>query len=249
MSDLRRWSEEGASTQEVSALDALRRERAPAKVVGLVLAGGTAAATTTAAATASAVTKSGLTGVAKVLAVLLLGGGTAGWVALRVTRSAERAPSQTAMQVERAAPAESSRSASPVPVGSDSTAMVPVSHPAPPIPMVQAPVHSGQRPHADSRLSREVAALESVQQALTERNPDVALRLLDRYTAGFRAGALSSEATVFRVQALLMRGDRAGAQAIVDRYSVAQPESPYGKRLRALLKEGSSGGGPVEEVK
>jgi hypothetical protein len=249
VSDLRRWSEEGASAEEVSALDALRRERAPAKVVGLVLAGGTAAATTAAAATASAVTKSGLTGVVKVLAVLLLGGGTAGWVALHVMRPAEKVASQTTMQVERAAPAESSRSASPVPVGSDSTAMVPVAPPAPLVPVVQAPIHSGQRPRADSRLSREVAALESVQNALTERNPEVALRLLDRYAANFPAGALSSEATVFRVRALLLRGDRAGAQAIVNTYSVAHPESPYAKRLRGLLGEEPSGNARVEDMK
>lgn len=129
-----------------------------------------------------------------------------------------------------------------MPDGPDVTATVPFSHPAPLVPVVQAAsVPSGQHPPADSRLSREVAALESVQLALTERNPDAALRLLDRYAASFPAGALSSEANVFRVRALLMRGDRAGAQAIVDAYSVAHPESPYGKRLQGLLREELSG--------
>jgi hypothetical protein len=96
-------------------------------------------------------------------------------------------------------------------------------HPAPPRASASA-----------DALTRELKALETVQALL--RDPDAALRLLDRYQAQFPHGSLSSEATVLRAQALLAKGDRAGAQGLVDGYCSAHPDSPYAKRLKALVQ-------------
>jgi hypothetical protein len=81
-----------------------------------------------------------------------------------------------------------------------------------------------------------VKALEAVHEALLGRDPDAAIRLLDRYQTQFPHGSLSSEATVLRVQALLANGDRAGAQVLVDGYSAAHAGGPYVKRLKELVR-------------
>jgi hypothetical protein len=84
-------------------------------------------------------------------------------------------------------------------------------------------------------LPREVTALELVRKAPTAHNPELALRLLDRYEVHFRDGALAPEGTVLRVQALLASGDRSGAQALADVHSFAHPDSPYARRLKELV--------------
>jgi hypothetical protein len=106
-------------------------------------------------------------------------------------------------------------------------------------PSAAAPEHLGHAEQAAAPqpssspdvLAREVKALKTVQ-ALLGHDPEVALRLLDRYQAQFPHGSLSSEATVLRAQALLAKGDRAGAQALVDGYSSAHPDSLYAKWLK-----------------
>jgi hypothetical protein len=242
MSELRRWSEEGAG-EAASLLEASRRERAPTRArartleaLGIVVAG-SAAATGTAVAATNAATNGGLTLLMKVAVLSLVGGGiVAGGVA--VVHSAHR------------------RAARPNPVAVDSAAVEPrsVEPPAEVTPVIDAPSpppnaagpgaqgHVGRPERLTTRasasaevLARELRALELVQQALLGRDPDAALRLLDRYHAQFPHGSLSSEATVLRVQALLASGDRAGAQALVDGYCSAHPDSPYARRLNELV--------------
>jgi hypothetical protein len=89
VNELRRWSEEGATTDEISVLEASRRERAPSnarvrtlKTLGIAAALTTVVTTTaargtatTAAATAAAATRGGLGVLTKILVVSLLGGG------------------------------------------------------------------------------------------------------------------------------------------------------------------------------
>ena len=72
--------------------------------------------------------------------------------------------------------------------------------------------------------------------ALAQHNPRTALGVLDRYRAQFPEGRLASEAVVLRVQALVALGDRAGAQALADAYSAANPGTPYARRLREIVQ-------------
>lgn len=90
-------------------------------------------------------------------------------------------------------------------------------------------------PIADGRLARELRALERARQALAVHKAGEALRLLDRYRAQFAGGVLGSEETVLRVQALLATGDREGAQALADTYSVSHPDSVYARRLKEFV--------------
>jgi hypothetical protein len=237
VSELRRWSEEGATADEMALVEASRRERAPSsarartlKALGIAAAVTSAATSTTVAATTAAAAKGGLSVLTKVLVISLVGGGiVAGGLAVRASR-------QTVMPSSRqvVAPAAATRLA----VVAPSNAVLPA-------PSASSAIDSRSRPGAparptpaastDDRLSREVVALELAHKALTAHNPEAALRLLNRYRAQFPSGVLASEEIVLRVQALLASGDRAGAQALADGYSAAHPDSPYARRLEDLV--------------
>src|SRR5882724_7652774 len=237
MSELRRWSEEGATAAELSLLEVSRREQAPAQArvrtlgaLGLAVAVSTV--TGTAVATAS---RSGVGLLLKVFGASLLGGG------LVVTGIAiHRAHlATTAKQVRTAA---SSSVPVKAPTASVSTDSAPPATSAPEAELATAPAVASSasarptRPEAAAgRLSREVAALERAHQALATQDPSSALHFLDRYRAEFPSGALGSEATVLRVQALLASGNRAAAQTLADSYSSAHPDSPYSRRIQAIL--------------
>jgi outer membrane protein assembly factor BamD (BamD/ComL family) len=83
-----------------------------------------------------------------------------------------------------------------------------------------------------------VAALEQAHAALAARDADRALLALDRYRAKFPGGRLASEETVLRIQALLARGDRDGANALANGFFAAHPDSSYADRVRDLLHDG-----------
>lgn len=232
MSELRRWSEEGAPGEAASLLETSRRERAPARArartleaLGVAVAGSTAATGTAVAAT-NTVTKGGLTLLMKIAALSLVGGGIVaggGAVVHSAHRMAAR-PSRVAVE--------------PPSVEAPAEVMPVMAAPSAAAPHLARPEHpAAARVSASADvLEREVKALETVQQALLGRDPDAALRLLDRYQAQFPHGSLSSEATVLRAQALLANGDRPGAQALVDRYCSAHPDSPYARRLKELVQ-------------
>ncbi|HTA90028.1 MAG TPA: hypothetical protein VK745_10645 [Polyangiaceae bacterium] len=241
MSELRRWSEEGARGDAALLLEASRRERAPAQArartleaLGVAVAG-SAAATSTALAATNAATKGGLTLLLKAAALSLVGGGIIAGVAvvhsaqLRAARSSPVTVDSTAVEPRSVEPPVE---AVPVPV-------VDAPSPAPsaaPSEHASRPDHPAARASASAEvLARELKALELVHQALLGHDPNAALRLLDRYQAQFPHGSLASEATVLRAQALLANGDRARAQALVDSYCSAHPDSPYAKRLNELV--------------
>jgi hypothetical protein len=233
MSELRRWSQEGASGEEALLLEASRGERAPSRARARTLAalgvavGGTTVATSTAVAATNATAKGGMTLLMKIAAVSVLTGGVvAGGVAVVHSTRAKAPPTPVAVVEPRAAepPAEAVPSvAAPTPP-QNAAAPEHANHPAAPRPSSTTDV-----------LAREVKSLETVQ-ALVGRDPDGALRLLDRYQVQFPHGSLASEAIVLRTQAHLAKGDRAGAQALVDGYCSAHPNSPYAKRLKELVQ-------------
>jgi hypothetical protein len=237
VSELRRWSEEGATADEIAMVEASRHERAPSsarartlKALGVAAVVTSATTSTTVAATTAAATKGGLTALAKVLAIALVGGGiVAGGFAVRGSRQAVVPASRPVASSEGTRPAvvEPLNTVLPAPPASD--AIDPRVHPGAPARAPRASVST------EDRLPREVMALDLAHKELTAHNPEAALRLLNRYRALFPSGLLASEETVLRVQALLASGDRTGAQALADAYSAAHPDSPYAQRLKDLV--------------
>ncbi len=239
MTELRPWSEEGATPAEQALLELSRREHAPAgararalEALGLVAAASTVAAMTSAAAT----TGRGTAVILKLVSIPLVGAGlvAGGWAIERASRTravaAIEAPSITSVGSTAGAPS----SAPALTTTAEATASAAAANSAPPVPSARVMRTEG----AAGKLSREVQALELVQNALAAHNGGFALKLLDRYGAEFPTGALGSEATVLRVQALLMNGNRASAQALADSYSSAHPDSPYAHRIQDILQSG-----------
>jgi hypothetical protein len=241
VSELRRWSESGATPDEISLIQALRRDCAPPhlqgktlKALGVAAAVGSAATAANAAAMTATATKGGLGALAKVLAVSLLGGGIVLGGAMVERRLHTERPASlpqsgvtTSPKTGPTSPVEAPAVEPPSPEPSlDTRAHVPVSAPAP---------SASAGASSKDRLSRELRALELAERALAERAPDTALRLLDNYNAKFPGGSLASEAMVLRARALLMRGNVAGAQDLADTYSAAHPDSPYAQRLEDLV--------------
>lgn len=251
MSELRRWSEEGATEEELRLLESSRHERPdPSARARTLLALGVGGPPPAGAPPRPNGATAGQVGLATKLVVLAVVGGAAvagaAWLRHRhptpvsVTSAVERAQ----VVVPVAAPAARA-AAAPVPVEEvAAAAAAPVAERerprhvparralrvAPPEPPVEAPV-------AASTLSAEVAALERAHAALAAQDAEAALLALDRYRTKFPAGRLASEETVLRVQALLARGDAEAATALADGFSAAHPDSPYVDRVRDLLHE------------
>ena len=244
MNELRRWSEEGATQAELSLLEVSRREHAPAQARARAFGAlGIAVALSTVTATTAAATGRSVGVLLKVLGVSLVGGGlVAGGIAVHRAHQA----TATAAMVSQPRTVSSTNATVTTPETSEPQEAVPPAASASAeettsaAPLAPSSVSSRPtRPEATAgRLSREVAALELAHQALAAHNPSSAIHLLDRYRAEFPNGALGSEATVLRVQALLAGGNRAAAQALADSYSSAHPDSPYARRIQDTLHSG-----------
>ncbi|MBX3209647.1 MAG: hypothetical protein KF764_31730 [Labilithrix sp.] len=102
-------------------------------------------------------------------------------------------------------------------------------------------------PAASASIAREVELLDSVKAKLGAGDGVAATRALDAYDGEFPHGALRPEATVLRIRALLMRGDRAGAKALGDDFVAKQPTGVHAKRIRALLADPSEAQGVTEK--
>ncbi len=95
---------------------------------------------------------------------------------------------------------------------------------------------SAAEARAASTLSEEVRALDTVRKELAIGRARSALADLDAYRARFPNGALTTEATVLRVEALLGAGERASAEREAARLIQAAPNSRHAERVRELLK-------------
>ncbi len=115
----------------------------------------------------------------------------------------------------------------------------PTSAPVPPLEAVR-PAERRRRPMrmapSDS-LGQEMQLLDSARQALGHRDSTAALRLLDRYREQFRSGVLHPESVALRIEALLVRGDRAQASELADRFTAQYPQSPLRARIERLRKQ------------
>jgi len=230
MSDLRRWSEEGATAEELSLLEVARRRRAsPAQRAAVVSAVGVGVATTAAGAAGAA----GLT--TKLVGLALLASVGAGVALLQAGAGKPAvAPATTAPVVATSA---ATVVAAPPPSATPSaTPSEPVDAPSEAEPRVAAKA-AKPAPASSSSLSRELQVLKQAHDALARDNPNGALSALDDYHARFPQGALGAEETVIRVQALLARGDRARAAAVAHQFSAAHPESLYARRVERLVSD------------
>lgn len=98
-------------------------------------------------------------------------------------------------------------------------------------------VSTGASPTATSTstsLTLEVARLDRAKSAVASGQGTVALQELDAYAREFPAGSLRGEATLLRVDALLLAGDRTGAAALARALVQAAPQSPLAPRLRGI---------------
>ena len=233
MSDLRRWSEEGATAEELSLLEVARRRRAlPAQRAAVLSAIGVGAATTAAGAA------TGAGWVMKLVGVALLASAGAGVAYFRSeSGQTAQAPASSAPVVRSVAP---SARPEPSPAPQESAAVSVEPAPGEPAPSGAAarsaikpkPVSA---PAPSSALSRELQVLKQAHEALAKGNPNGALSALDDYHARFPQGTLGAEETVIRVQALLARGDRERAAAVARQFSKAHPDSLYAQRVEALV--------------
>lgn len=104
----------------------------------------------------------------------------------------------------------------------------------------EKPVPAPQPRASSSALELESRALASAVAALRrDRNPDRALALLDEYRAAFPRGALSLEASLVRVDALMALGRRREALAVLERLPVDKmPRGGELRKLRDNLRQG-----------
>jgi outer membrane protein assembly factor BamD (BamD/ComL family) len=85
-------------------------------------------------------------------------------------------------------------------------------------------------------LREETRELDRARAAIVAGDAGAGLVALDRYAAAFPRGALAEEATLLRIKALVMRGDRARARALARSFMAARPRDPHIEELRLLLE-------------
>jgi hypothetical protein len=251
------WNDDlGRAALRAAARDvppASAKERAKAVAIGALAP--TAAALTTAMGTSAVAT--GAIGLTKVVAFIGVAGVAlvAGTVYLSSAEKHIETPSPTtANAIHTAAPSalasptpsaltQASDDASAPPLAS---AVVVTSRSATTAP-ARAPTVAPQPSTApsapvdhESALAGELSSLDRARSALAQGNASQALALLDDYSAHFPRGALSTEATVLRIEALVRSGDRASAITLAHAFLAANATSPYAPRVRSLIGESSA---------
>ena len=84
------------------------------------------------------------------------------------------------------------------------------------------------------RLAAEVALLDRARTALGS-DAAAALAILDEYKHAFADGALTAEADVLAIEALIAHGERAAAAERAQTFLATYPRSPLTKRVKSLL--------------
>ncbi len=163
--------------------------------------------------------------------------GAAGVGTYQILREPEAAPAKAP-----AAAAAPRAAVSPLVVAPVEPA--PVAEPAPAAAPRPVAPETGSAERAEpkpgySSVADEVKAIGQIRAAVSRGDAKQALGLLDGYDRRFSDGALRQEATMLRVQALQLSGDRKGAQALGERFIEANPHSPHQARVRGLLGGGA----------
>jgi hypothetical protein len=253
VSDLRKWSEDGATRDELRLLDASRSERPDPAARARTLAalglggggspGGPASPSGNGAGN-SAGNSAGSSGalgrvghIASIWKLAAVSGITVGLVLGGVWVARPRhAPRPQPAEVASAAAPEPPRATPEAPAAPAAAPKATgASAREPAIRRLVRRQPSDGAPAAGASLADELAALERARTALGAGNPAAALHTLDAYRARFRGGKLASEETVLRVKALLAQGNQGEAIFVADTYAAMHPGDPYTERLRELL--------------
>lgn len=130
--------------------------------------------------------------------------------------------------------------ASPLPVAPSTPPITPVVAPSPTvfsIASARSPAAPAPSPRVapSATLNEQLAALDHARATLDEGDAIRAVALVSDYEARYRDGAFLQEADVLRIEALVKRGDHAGAQRAGARFLAAYPRSPHAVRVRSLL--------------
>lgn len=244
MSEPRRLLEDGGSDVELSLLRSARLDGpSPASrrktMVALGLAGSVGATVTATTATSTATTavlkSAGTLALFKWIGAGVVGGLiTLGAINVAAPPAAPPQPPPAAIAAKGAlAPAVTiaTQAAAPPAETAAPTPAAPAEETAPAKPSAAA---AAPKP-APTSLTEEVAALDAAREALAGGDASRTLRALDEHDRKFPGGMLGPEATVLRIEALALRGDRAGARRLGTAFLEAHPRSPHAARLRTLL--------------
>jgi hypothetical protein len=109
-----------------------------------------------------------------------------------------------------------------------------------PVAPVAAPVATPSRvrkasPAASTDITGEISEITLVRGLLDKGDARGALTALDRYHQDYPHGALAPEASVLRIEALQLAGERSRAKALGESFLKAHPKSPHAQRVRSLL--------------
>lgn len=132
-------------------------------------------------------------------------------------------------------------SGAPTPAGSDPAAVAVSSLPSPrpaPVPSASsaAPAILPAPGEAPSDLAAEQGLIDTARSALSRGRGADALHAADDHARRFPRGRLAEEREMLAIQALLLVGKRADAEARVSRFHEAYPQSLYGSAVDALLR-------------
>jgi hypothetical protein len=105
---------------------------------------------------------------------------------------------------------------------------------------VAAPVATPSRarkasPSTSADITGEISAISLVRGALDKGDAREALAALDGYQQAYPHGTLAPEASVLRIEALQLAGERSRAKALGESFLKAHPKSPHAQRVRSLL--------------
>ena len=103
--------------------------------------------------------------------------------------------------------------------------------PASPAPRSTRPSLSGSTPD----IGDEIATIEAARRAFDRGSGREGLAIIDRYLSDHPRGALVPEATVLRIEGLVLSGEKARAKAVGEAFLRAHPKSPHVQRVRSLI--------------
>jgi hypothetical protein len=150
----------------------------------------------------------------------------------RSTITAPRSPATNVGSI----PVDTSKELGSKAIEAPSVVAAPTANASSVAPLAEAPRARSLSPSpASSALADEIAALDGAREALASGDASRALRALDARDRAFPRGALGPEATVLRIEALALRGDRAAATRLAEAFLAASPRSPHASAIRTLL--------------